>query len=233
MSRRYKVENCCKNCVHAKNYTGYDDFTCDSLGHKIRAERNDCKNFKSKSITKNSHATNTEKSKTAESIMGVVDFMGNTTKQLTDGLVAKYCTDLDEEMTKIRKLLTDSPTVTDCELEFEILVLANILYFTCSAQEDLGIKEDICKSIRQEVYATAREQSTGKTVADKTAHAELISQTETMTLTIYSRAYKKVKLRVEAGYEMLNSLKKIMNKRIAELELSNSRYINHTEQEGK
>ena len=76
-----------------------------------------------------------------------------------------------------------------------------------------------------------KEKATGKTVADKTAQAELIAQAETMTLAIYSRAYKKVKLRMDAGYEMLNSLKKVMNKRIAEMELSNSRYINHSESE--
>lgn len=101
--------------------------------------------------------------------------------------------------------------------------LANILYFTGSVQEDLGIKEDTCKAIRQKVYSKAREQATGKIVADKTAQAE------TMTLAIYSRAYKKVKLRMDAGYEMLNSLKKVMNKRITEMELSNSRYINKSE----
>ena len=87
-------------------------------------------------------------------------------------------------------------------------------------------------AIRQEVYSKAREQAPGKTVADKTAQAELIAQAETMTLAIYSRAYKKVKLRMDAGYEMLNSLKKVMNKRITEMELSNSRYINHSESEG-
>ena len=81
------------------------------------------------------------------------------------------------------------------------------------------------------MYSKAREQATGKTVADKTAQAELIAQAETMTLAIYSRAYKKVKLRMDAGYEMLNSLKKVMNKRITEMELSNSRYINHSERE--
>lgn len=32
-----------------------------------------------------------------------------------------------------------------------------------------------------------------------------------------------------AEYEMLNRLKKVMNKRITEMELSNSRYINKSE----
>lgn len=158
-----------------------------------------------------------------------VDNISATIKEISDDFVIRYCDDLDNIMLKIRQLLTGNNNITDIELEYYIMDLANTLYFTGSAQEDLGIKEDTCKAIRQEVYSKAREQATGKTVADKTAQAELISQAETMTLAIYSRAYKKVKLRMDAGYEMLNSLKKVMNKRITEMELSNSRYINKSE----
>ena len=165
--------------------------------------------------------------KTTNSIMNKVDNTSNIIKEISDKLVKKYCMYLDDLMIDIREELQDNCGITDEELEFHIMDLANTLYFIGSAQEDLGIKEDTCKAIRQEVYSKAREQSTGKTVADKTAQAELIAQAETMTLAIYSRAYKKVKLRMDAGYEMLNSLKKVMNKRITEMELSNSRYINH------
>ena len=174
---------------------------------------------------------NDEQPKTADSIMKNVDILSDTIKKLSDNLVEKYCTELDCMMGVLRDLMEGGRVLCDDELQNSILQLANILYFTGSAQEDLGIKEDTCKAIRQEVYSKAREQATGKTVADKTAQAELIAQTETMTLAIYSRAYKKVKLRMDAGYEMLNSLKKVMNKRIAEMELSNSRYINHSEGE--
>lgn len=161
--------------------------------------------------------------KTAEDIMQNVDNISDTIKEISDKLVNKYCKDFDDLMSVIKEQLQNNGGITDTELEFLIMDLANILYFTGSAQEDLGIKEDTCKAIRQEVYSKAREQATGKTVADKTA------QVETMTLAIYSRAYKKVKLRMDAGYEMLNSLKKVMNKRITEMELSNSRYINKSE----
>lgn len=164
--------------------------------------------------------------KTAGDIMQNVDNISDTIKEISDNLVTEYCKDLDDLMSVIREELQDNGGITDAELEFHIMDLANTLYFTGSAQEDLGIKEDICKSIRQELYTKAREEAKGKTVADRTAQAELVVQTETMTLAIYSRAYKKVKLRMEAGYEMLNSLKKVMNKRITEVELSNSRYIN-------
>lgn len=174
---------------------------------------------------------NNESPKTAEEIMENVDSISETIRKISDKLLKKYCIDLDSEMKKIGNILLCSQTLSDTELEFEILNLANILYFVGSAQEDLGIKEDTCKAIRQEVYSKAREMSTGRTVADKTAQAEIMAQAETMTLAIYSRSYKKVKLKMDAGYEMLNSLKKIMNKRITEMELSNSKYINHGEEE--
>ena len=173
---------------------------------------------------------NDEQPKTAETIMQKVDNISDTIKEISDNLVKEYCEDLDNIMSELRQEIT-SKEIDNYILESYIMELANTLYFTGSAQEDLGIKEDTCKAIRQEVYSKAREQSTGKTVADKTAQAELIAQAETMTLAIYSRAYKKVKLRMDAGYEMLNSLKKVMNKRITEMELSNSRYINHSENE--
>ena len=168
---------------------------------------------------------NEEHPKTSESIMQNVDNISDTIKEISDNLVTEYCKDLDNIMSELRQEIT-SKEIDNYILESYIMELANTLYFTGSAQEDLGIKEDTCKAIRQEVYSKAREQATGKTVADKTAQAELIAQAETMTLSIYSRAYKKVKLRMDAGYEMLNSLKKVMNKRITEMELSNSRYIN-------
>lgn len=164
--------------------------------------------------------------KTTNSIMNKVDNTSDMIKDISDNLVEKYCRSLDTEMAVIRLELKENNSLTDDTLEKHILELANILYFTGSAQEDLGIKEDTCKAIRQEVYSRAREEATG-TVADKTAKAELISQQETVVLSIYSRAYKKVKIRMDAGYEMLNSLKKVMNKRITEMELSNSRYINN------
>lgn len=167
---------------------------------------------------------NKTETKTTEDIMQNVDNISDTIQKISDKLVNNYCKDLDDLMSIIREELQDNGGITDAELEFHIMDLANTLYFTGSTQEDLGIKEDTCKAIRQEVYLKARDSGKG-TVADKTTKAELAAQSETLTLAIYSRTYKKVKLKVEAGYEMLNSLKKIMNRRISELELSNSRYI--------
>jgi hypothetical protein len=159
-----------------------------------------------------------------DKVMIKVDNTSKIVAEVSEHLTNKYLSDLDNQLDTIRNRLNSQEIISDDTLEHLILDLANSLYFACSAQEDLGIKEDTCKAIRQEVFNKAREQAKG-TVADKDMAGTLASQTETITLAIYSRAYKKVKLKVEAGYEMLNSLKKVMNKRITEMELSQSRYM--------
>lgn len=228
MSRRFKVKNCCENCRYATNYTGYNDFVCGHCGSMLRAERFDCKYFKPLSSAEHKAEEELPKKDITSSVIEEVESSGTNIKEISDKLVSSYCKDLDEIMIVISENLRDSGSMTDTELEYYIMDLANTLYFVGTAQEDLGIKEDICKSIRQRVYSKARDEALGKTVADRTAQAELAVQEETLVLSIYSRTYKKVKLRMEAGYEMLNSLKKVMNKRIAEMELSNSRYINNS-----
>ena len=84
---------------------------------------------------------NDEQPKTAESIMKNVDNISDTIKEISDKLVNNYCKPLDVEMSVIRLELRENNSLTDDTLEKHILELANILYFTGSAQEDLGIKE--------------------------------------------------------------------------------------------
>lgn len=161
--------------------------------------------------------------KTARTVMNETDCLSEQILDISSDLVSKYCGHLDNLVADIREVVA-SNQLTDEQLEYYILTLANTLYFVGSAQEDLGIKEDTCKAIRQELYNKAREQAKG-TVADKDMVATLATQQETIALSIYTRAYRKVKMRMDAGYELLNSLKKVMNRRISDLELSNSRYI--------
>lgn len=163
-------------------------------------------------------------SKTQE-VMDRVELLSKDIDRMANSLADKYCKDLNTYMRHIDDILVNSNEhVTDNDLEDFVLNLPSLLYFTGSAQESLGIKEDTCKAIRNEVFNTVRERCSG-TVADKNSAATLASQSEEITLAIYSRAYKKVKFRIDAAYEMLNSIKKVITHRTAELELSNSRYV--------
>lgn len=126
--------------------------------------------------------------------------------------------DINRELNE--KNITD---ITDSEIEYYILKLSSELYYVGEIQEILGLKEDMCKQLRQRIYNDNIQGYTG-TVADKTAHATNKCKDEDLALAIYSRAYRKFKNKIDAGYEMLNSLKKVMTRRISELELSNNKY---------
>ena len=139
---------------------------------------------------------------------------------IVNKLVADYCRPLDEYMEYIRNILKDDTNPpTDKELDDFTLNLPVLLYFTGEAQESLGIKEDVAKAVKQELYNHTYDKADG-TIADKTAVAELATQTEYITHIAYNRAYKKVKLRCEAASETLQSVKKVISRRMQAYELS-------------
>ena len=138
---------------------------------------------------------------------------------LTNKLVASYCKQLDEYIRFIEGVLRDDKhPPTELELDDMVMNLPVLLYFCGEAQENLGIKTDVAKAVKQEKYNEIYNEVSG-TIADKTARSELASQTEAITHIIYDRAYKIVKNKMEAAFELLQSIKKVISRRTAELEL--------------
>jgi hypothetical protein len=149
-----------------------------------------------------------------------VDGNSKLIDEVVNQLVADYCKILDDYVKDVDEVLMSSEKPpTDESLENFCLNIPVILYFTGEAQETLGIREDVAKAIRQEVYNAVHQSAEG-TVADKAAKAEIASNSEFIVWTAYQRAYKKVKLRAEAANELLQSVKKVMSRRISEKELS-------------
>ena len=94
-----------------------------------------------------------------------------------------------------------------------------LLYFCGEAQENLGIKTDVSKAIKQEKYNEIFKQVQG-TIADKTSKSELATRSEIITNIIYDRAYKIVKEKIAAAYELLSSIKKVISRRISEYDIT-------------
>lgn len=169
-------------------------------------------NYKALSETIDSEAVN--------KIINRVDDNSEIVDNLTKEVVTKFCKPLDDLMETIKKIVEDDNNPpSDLELDQMTLKLPVNLYFVGEAQEALGIREDVAKAVKMDVYNKVRD-SVGGTVADKDSKAELASQQEYIVHCVYSRAYKKVKNRMEAGYEMLNSVKKVINRRMSEAQLS-------------
>lgn len=157
----------------------------------------------------------------------------NTTEQnvsyfndITESVVKSYTSDLDNLMIDINKNLNKEIALDDLEKYY--LSLTSILYFMGSNLEQLGIRNDLSKAARQEVFNKAYignldkdcDKKNKTTVAENTAQAEQSSQYESIINSIYDRAYRQVKYKIDAGYEMINTLRKVITKRLAEMDLS-------------
>lgn len=139
---------------------------------------------------------------------------------VVDRLVAEFCRDLDAFILRVKQTVHDMDNPpTDQELDYFVLNLPLQLYYAGTAQESLGIREDMAKAVRMEIYNKVHQEAT-KTVADKNAAAELATQTEYLTQIAYQRAYKKIKFRIDAANELLQSIKKVVTRRVAEYEIT-------------
>lgn len=140
--------------------------------------------------------------------------------EIVNGLVNDYCKSLDEYVKFINSVLQDTANPpSDIELDDFVMNLPVLLYFTGEGMESLGIREDTSKALKIEKFNETYSKVKG-TIADKTALAEDASQIEYITHMAYNRAYKKIKLRLELGNELLQSIKKVISRRTSEYDLA-------------
>lgn len=140
---------------------------------------------------------------------------------IVEGIILPYCKDLDNYVLFIKDCLKDgeNPPTTD-ELDDFCLNLSTYIYFAGGMTEQLGIRDDIAKAVYKEMYHTARASQDKGTVADKDSLAELASQEQFIVSSAYTRAYKTLKAKVENAQELLSSCKKVLTRRMTEMELT-------------
>lgn len=153
-------------------------------------------------------------------IIGRVEDNSAKVEKIVDELIQPYCDKLDILIGKFRDCLMDKQNpVTEWELDDVCLKLPSYLYFMGEAQEKFGIKEDISKSVKMELYNQIHQRTRG-TIADKQAASEAGTIEEDIVYRAYQRAYKRIKQKLEAAYELLSSIKKVMHRRMIETELA-------------
>lgn len=149
---------------------------------------------------------------------------------ISDEVVKAYTSDLDKLLVKIKENVVEN-TPSDNILEKFVMELSNILYFMGTRLESVGIKDDITKLSAKEVYNNSytdnltkvSDQKKKPTVAELTVMAENDSRYQTVVNNIYSRVYRQIKYKIDAAYEMLSSLRKIISKRMQENQLDYTR----------
>ena len=159
---------------------------------------------------------------TISELVGQTDINAKQIDEIVIELVNDCCSELDEYVGYVKKILDDTNTpITDVELDDFVMTIPTLLYFVGSAQESMGIREDVAKMSENDKYSRLFIDASG-TVQQKQSYAKLSTANETLTTMVFQRASKMIKLRVEAAYEILNSCKKVLSRRVSELELSKS-----------
>lgn len=165
-------------------------------------------------ITDENASSLTKIQENIESNAGALDSIVNE-------IIAPYCRDLDDYVSFIKDCLKDGENPpTNEELDDFCMNLSTYIYFAGGTCEYLGIRDDIAKAVYKEMYHTARASQDTGTVADKDSLAELASQEEYIVSAAYNRAYKIMKSKVDNAQELLSSVKKVLSRRIQDMELS-------------
>ena len=128
---------------------------------------------------------------------------------------------MDDYVDFIRSIFEDEDNPpTSAELDNFCMNLSMYIYYASGMQERLGLKDDIAKALYKEIYHSKRDSIEKGTVADKDSLAELASQQEYLTSVLYKRAYAIVKAKVLAAQDLLASIKKVISRRVSEMELT-------------
>lgn len=138
---------------------------------------------------------------------------------ISDKLTSEFTNHLDKVM-QDTYLLIKNDKLDDKELERKFLEITNLIYFLGDKLESLGIELTVASSRNQEVFNKLFQEAEG-TIKDKQSTAEEGSKYEHLLKAIYESVYKRIKLKMDAAYEMVSTLKRTQQARISAKDLSN------------
>lgn len=148
-----------------------------------------------------------------------VEENSQTLDRLVDSIVSKYNRDLDEEIEKVKELLSEKDKLSDEQVENMVMRIPVFMYFATNGLESLGIESDMAKAVKLEVYNDKYVRAEG-TIKDKQAEAETLSINEAMIEVAFTRAYKKLKTKIEMAEHVFSGAKKVLGKRMQDVEIS-------------
>lgn len=160
---------------------------------------------------------------TLRNLSNVVNTESAYLDDLVDSFVSEVCSDLDKYVTYVQGMLdaNEQTPITDKELDDIIMTIPTLLYYIGDKQESLGIREDLAKLNETTKYHECILNSDGA-VAIRQSIAKSNTHEESLISIVYQRTTKKIKSKCDYAMELHQSCKKVLSRRIAELELSRS-----------
>lgn len=141
-------------------------------------------------------------------------------------VVAEFGSELDDVISEIEEVLSNKDDLTIDQLNYYIAYIPIMLYRISDSINNLGVCCDVAKHDRRIKYNDAMLTSTMDTVSQRTSDAQSKVQGEQVIEDVYARAYKKLQHRMDYAESLHGSLKKILNYRISELEVTRTNVFN-------
>ena len=156
--------------------------------------------------------------------MESVEEQSSIVKTIVDEVVGRHSRELDEFVTNIKLTLErikagTARGITDRALELSSIKLPVLLYFAGEGLEHLGCESDVAKAKRLEEYNNILMTAQG-TIPNRQALAESATFYYTMVDSVYARAYKQLKSKMEQADKLFSALKKVLSKRMMEMDIS-------------
>ena len=154
-----------------------------------------------------------------------IDENVNYFNEIIDSIVKENTQDLDIILMKIDTYIVkvDNPSAEVIEKAF--LELTNYLYFMQEKVEKLNIYDSLSKisykDTFNERYMNPKLLKEKPTVAELTSYAERCTIYEQSMNEVYNKAYRIVKSKVDSAQVMVQTLSKVLSKRMSDSQLSN------------
>lgn len=140
-------------------------------------------------------------------------------ERMVSVITKQYESDLDNHITEIKNALENRDQLTDTELEKMALKVPIYMYFAVEGLEDLGLRSDSSKMTKAETFNKLFNQADG-TIQDKRAIAELQSMPHYYIEIVFSRAYKRLKSKIDVCEHLCLSIRKVIGKRTQDMFVS-------------
>ncbi len=138
--------------------------------------------------------------------------------------VVVNCTkELDEYIGQIDSIMCGDDDILDEDLNNWVMNIPLLLYGTITLSEKIITSEYLAKLVEKEKLNEHKAKADG-TVAAKQAQAEEATRDEALIKALYVLASKRVSDRIDTAKELLNSVKKVISRRMTELEISNNKF---------
>lgn len=139
--------------------------------------------------------------------------------QMVDSIIGNNSTEIDEYINFVRNLFLNSSQILDDDLDKIILKIPVYIYYLTQILQEIDIRKGVSAENAKYTENEVLLQSTG-TVAEKQAKATNATVNNRVVQLAYKTASAKIQAKMNGALEILNSAKKVQQRRLEEMKLT-------------